>query len=230
MKKIFVFLAALLVTLTAYATVTTITFDATVDTNLDAYTASGNAWAYVTGSGANLTVSADNDNVQCTGNASADYIARYTGTGTTTGDQDVSADLLIKDFNPAGVGARFSAVADTGYLLIIDTAQTNEVRLFKRVAGVLGSPLGTWDDGILANTTVNASLRVTGSGDWEVQAGAGVVHTGTDSSSPLTSGHPAIYCNTDEGFPTIDNFVLDDLAGSGSSVPAIFKHLRQQKQ
>lgn len=212
MKRTIFLLGAPLVTLAAYATITTITFDATTDTNISSYTGGGSSWAYVLGTGGDVLVTADNDKAQCTRYTSDQKRVRYTGTGTTTGDQDVAADVQIKHFNSAGVLARCSAVADTCYQAWIDTTQTNEVRLDKIVAGT-PTTLGSWDEGITPLSTANIRLRVTGAGEWEVQVNDGTVHTGTDSSSPLTSGHPGIYCSTDEGFTaSIDNFVLDDLS------------------
>lgn len=216
-KKLAIVLVALLVTLTAYATVTTIVFDAASDTAIGSYTGGGSSWAYVTGTGSDMTVSGANDNVQCIGFSGAEKRVRYTGTGTTIGDQDVRADVQVKNFNSGGVVARCSAVADTCYQAWIDTNQTNEIRFDKVVAGV-PTNLGSWDDGVVANSTTTLRLRVTSSGGWEVQAGVGTTHTGTDASSPLTSGHPGMYCSTDENFVTLDNFVLDDLAGGSTGI------------
>jgi hypothetical protein len=198
-------------------TTTTINFTAGADTNLDAFGA-GPDWAYLVGSAGNLTVNATNDNVQVTGFAGSPYRARYIGSATVTGDQDVTATVRVKNFNDAGVLAKCSAVADSCYLARIETSQTNEVRLYRVIAGA-ETLLGSWDDSLTAGThTIRLRAVVNGSAvDLSVQSNSNSTHTYSDTdASRLTSGNPGLYGLTDEGYPTLDNWILDDLAAAAA--------------
>jgi hypothetical protein len=195
----------------------TITFDATEDTALESYTADGAAFSYLSGSGGDLTVDAANDRVQATGFTGLDFRARYTGTGTTTGDQDVTLTFRVKNSNYAGPLVRCHASQDTCYMVRVNTGLTNEVGLYKVVNGVVGTAIASWDEGVVANDTVTVRLRVVTNGaqnDFQVQTNGGPVRTASDASSPLTSGYPGIYANTDEQWVWLDTLIIDDLATS----------------
>lgn len=212
---------SLLVFTPAYATTTTINFDAAVaDVPLDEYPNSGApVFAYLT-EGGGATVDDANARVQANGFGVGTTRARYTGVGTTTGDQDVTATVLVKSYNNGGVLMRCSAVADTCYAAIIEINETNEVRLYRIVAGT-PTLISSWDDSLAAGThTIRG--RATGSGasvELSVQVGAGSIHTFSDTDAArLTSGYPGLMVDTDENYTQLDTWIVDDLASSGTTL------------
>jgi hypothetical protein len=219
---------ALLMMLPASATITTIDFDASSDTAIGSYTGGGSSWVYVTGSAGDMTVSAANDNVQCTGFSGVEKRVRYTGTGVTTGKQKVTLTVTVKNFNSAGPAGFLQAGADSGYIVRIATAVTNETQLIRINAGSETS-LGTWDDGLTAANTYPVSLELEDTGSatqLTVIANGGTPHVVNDSSgSRFSSGYPGMYCNTDEQYVTLDDFILDDFVGGTSALPIIIQQL-----
>lgn len=209
-------------------TITTVNFDATSDTALTSYGAPD--WAYLV-AGGGATVDAGGDYLQFNGFGSGVCRARYIGTGTTTGNQDVTATVLVKGFNFAGVLARCSAVADTCYMARIETNETNEVRLYRVVAGT-PTLLASWDDG-LADGTHTIRMRVTGNGatvSIEVQTNSNTVHTFDDTDGArLTSGQPGLTGETDENYVQLDTWILNDLVSAVAHIPAYLQMLRSNQ-
>lgn len=194
------------------------TFTDSVDRNIDAYPNGAAEWVYVQGATTDLQIIAADSVLKATGFGGGDRAARYTGTGTVTGDQDVTITCTPATSNSYGACARMSAVAATYYLAKFDITQTNEVRLY-RVVATTHTLIGSWDDGITAGTHT-LRIRVTGSGatiSISVQSDSNTIHTFDDTDAlRITSGHPGLYGYTDSSTAGISQWVLDDLISAGN--------------
>lgn len=206
------------------AVVFTDSFTVAVDTNIDAYPAGSPDYAYINGSGANITVNAANDRAQLPNNGGSTYCARIIDAAVPTGDQEITGTCYSNTSgNSGGVAVRCATGSNDNYISYIDYPQTNEVRLLRIDAGseVL---VASADRGTSGNSAHTHRLKATGTGatvSLELQIDATAVLTYADTAANRkTSGTPGL-CGYNAVGDTIyvDNLSVDDLiAGGGGSL------------
>lgn len=214
------------------AVVFTDNFTVTSDTNLSAYPSGSADYAYMRGSGTNLTVNAANDRVQSP-STTDEYHARIIDAAVpTTGGHEITATIYSSTTDSGMLLLRCSASADTCYLSYCDVTQTNEVQIYRFVAGTptLIASADRSLSGAAARTWVFRAVTNGSQVDLTLTIGGTTALTYSDTSgSRITSGAPGIgIYNGTANTAYVDNVSVDDLtsgtqytqAASGALTPA----------
>ena len=195
-------------------------FTGTNDTELAAYNA---AWSKVTGQTGSLTLF---DNRVRASEAVAYYVRSET---PASADYDVSADIYISastsNVAQAGVLARFSAAAMTGYRAMLrNDGSATFIALYRHVSGTTTQLGSNYARTVTVGQTVNLRLRVEGSViSVFVDGSPTAAITQTDGSPVTQVGKPGLH-GYRSGFTRvfdIDNFDASTIGASDTAAPTL---------
>ncbi len=163
-------------------------FTVGADANIDAYPSGAPDYTYNDGSGANLTVNAANDRVQCS--VGGDASARVIRSGTTTGDQEIRLDGFSTTDAAPEVMVRMATSGElhSFYYLYVNG---NIVEIYRRDNSTSETLVASGDRGIAVNGRQAYRIKATGTNPVVVEgqvADTAVVTYSDTSASRKTVG------------------------------------------
>lgn len=206
------------------AVVFTDNFTVASDTGIAAYPSGSADYAYMRGSGTNLTVNAANDRLQSP-NTADEYHARIIDAAVpTTGDHEITGTVFSDTSGNSGMLLlRCSSSADSCYAAYCDLTDPAEVRIYRFVSGT-ATLIASADRGLTGSAARTWVFRATGSGatvSLSLVIGGTTALTFNDTNAArLTSGAPGVgIYNGTANAVYVDDISVDDLvAGGGTTV------------